>query len=76
MRFIKARCPTFALCIFLALSDLSFAEPICEDIDQALTASSDFSKWRGEQIDDGEWETSHSIAGFTKCVVTKRDFAG
>jgi hypothetical protein len=75
MMFIKARSSTFALCILLALNSVSFATvPTCEDIDQALTASSDFSKWRGKQISDGEWDTPHSIFGFEKCVVTKRDF--
>jgi hypothetical protein len=72
---IKASGSTLVLCFLFALNNVSFAGvPTCDDINQALTASGDFSKWRGKQISDVEWETSHSIFGFAKCVVTKRDF--
>jgi len=48
--------------------------PTCDDLIAALNASDNFSKWRGQKIGENEWETSHKIFTFNKCVISKNNF--
>ncbi|MGX1102561.1 hypothetical protein [Bradyrhizobium elkanii] len=72
MALFKAALLTMATGLLLTFNWACLAQvPTCDDIRDALDASADFSKWRGEQVSDGQWQTSHSVFGFDSCVVTK-----
>jgi hypothetical protein len=73
MPFNKKQFAAAAICVAATSVNVS-AATMCDDVKLALASSKKFSEWKGKQIADNQWETTHTIFGFTKCVVVDRYF--
>ena len=60
--------------VSLAAVSYATAVPTCDDVKSAIAASKKFPAWRAKKLSDKEWETTHTIFGFTKCNIVNSDF--